>query len=69
VELTEKYPNPALIQNPAGRKFQDGREVEVLLTRWLLIQNTDFHQLGNESSSRGVLSSLVMVGNVRESRG
>ena len=51
VLLTEKYPLPALIQNPAGHRFQDGREVEVLLTRWLLTQNLDFHQPGTESSS------------------
>ena len=69
VKLTEKYPNPALIRNSAGHKFQDGCEVEVLLTRWLLTQNMDFYRLRNESSSHGMLSSLVMARNVRESRG
>ena len=69
MELNEKYPFPALIQNPAGHKFQDGPEVEVLLTRWLLTQNMEFHQPATEISSRGMLSSLVMAGNVRESRG
>jgi hypothetical protein len=67
--MTEKYPLPVLIQNPAGHKFQDGREVEVLLTRWPLTKNMDFHQLGTETSSRGTLSSLVMAGNVKESKG
>ena len=69
MELTEKYPLPALIQNPAGHKFQDGREVEILLTRWLLTQSMDFHYPGTESSSRSALRFLVMAGNVRESGG
>jgi hypothetical protein len=69
VELTEKYPLSAPIQNPAGHKFRDGREVEVLLTRWLLTQNMEFQQLATGSSFRGMLSSLVMAGNVSESRG
>jgi len=69
VELTEKYPLPALIQNPADHKFQDGREVEVLLTRWLLTQSMDFRYPGTEGSSRGTLRFLFMAGNVRESGG
>ena len=32
---------PAPMQNVVGRKFKDNRDVENVVTRWLITQNTD----------------------------
>jgi hypothetical protein len=68
VQQIEKRPLLALIQNSSGHRFQDSREV-VLLTRWLLAHKMDVHQPRIETSSRGMLSALVMAGTLREIRG
>jgi hypothetical protein len=37
-----------LKQNFCGYKFDNFRKVETIITRFLLIEETDFHQLGKE---------------------
>jgi hypothetical protein len=43
---------PSLKQNRGGRRFEDDYEVETVVTRWLITQDTDWCQQATEKLVR-----------------
>jgi hypothetical protein len=45
---SDLHPFTALKQNLRGHRFKDSREVDTIVTRWLITQNTGLYRQGIE---------------------
>jgi hypothetical protein len=67
-EFIGKLLFPTLRQNLGGHKFKDDREVEKVVTRWLIIHDTDFKRK-QKSSFHDMINASLMAETVWGSAG